>query len=447
MIAFVALLVLVGIPLAVLDVVGRSALQRQVDAIRAAGQPVTWDELNALRPVLADEDNGALLVVSNAVPFEALSKEHKSDPALPLIGRGQLPVLAEPYAPETLAAIETLLADAREQGLLGPLDRLRLPMPGRLSIEYKGWQTTLPSLSAFRTAAKVKALEALTAARAGEIDRSAMESVVILHIAGTLQDEPNLICALVATACDAMAVDVLARVLAVGSCRDATLQQVGKALDQARQSRSVAIAMQGERLASVDLIGSPGAFAVFGGSTPPKALGWLRGWVYLEQAQGLSLLTPLAEPGLSTIQVINAASSYQKQVRSLPRYYILTRTVLPSLSSAVQMHGRRLADLDCAHAGLAVERYRLQHDRWPDSLSALVPEFLEQGPIDPFDEQPLRFIRTSDGVTVYSIGPDGVDDGGDVTADPKTKPQAPDDGFRLIDPDRRGFHLTETEGN
>ncbi|MCH7813001.1 MAG: hypothetical protein IID40_03170 [Planctomycetes bacterium] len=113
----------------------------------------------------------------------------------------------------------------------------------------------------------------------------------------------------------------------------------------------------------------------------------------------------------------------------------------------MQLHGKRLALLDCAHTAVAVERYRLRHDRWPDSLSALVPEFLEQAPIDPFDEQPLRYTRTPDGVTVYSIGPDGVDDGGNVTQDPKNRRILPDVGFRLIDPDRRGFHLTETQSD
>jgi hypothetical protein len=61
---------------------------------------------------------------------------------------------------------------------------------------------------------------------------------------------------------------------------------------------------------------------------------------------------------------------------------------------------------------LALERYRLAHDRWPDSLEKLVPEFLNQVPLDPYDRKPLRYVRLKDGVAIYSMGPDGIDNGG-----------------------------------
>jgi hypothetical protein len=70
------------------------------------------------------------------------------------------------------------------------------------------------------------------------------------------------------------------------------------------------------------------------------------------------------------------------------------------------------ATLRCSRASLAVERYRLANGALPDSLDALVPKFLNAVPTDPFNGQPLRYKRLAAGYVVYSVGEDGVDNGG-----------------------------------
>jgi hypothetical protein len=46
----------------------------------------------------------------------------------------------------------------------------------------------------------------------------------------------------------------------------------------------------------------------------------------------------------------------------------------------------------------------------------LVPEFLPAVPVDPADGQPLRYrAAAAGGFTLYSVGEDGVDDGGNPT--------------------------------
>src|SRR5262249_27742509 len=83
-------------------------------------------------------------------------------------------------------------------------------------------------------------------------------------------------------------------------------------------------------------------------------------------------------------------------------------------SELAQSFHRTRAELRCAAAALAAERYRLAEKRWPDSLDVLVPRYLAAVPADPFDGRPLRCRRLPDGFVVYSIGPDGTDDGGKV---------------------------------
>ncbi len=62
---------------------------------------------------------------------------------------------------------------------------------------------------------------------------------------------------------------------------------------------------------------------------------------------------------------------------------------------------------------LALKRYELKHSQYPTDLSALVPEFVTQPPRDPMDGKPLRYRLNPDGTfLLYSIGENGVDDGG-----------------------------------
>ena len=41
-----------------------------------------------------------------------------------------------------------------------------------------------------------------------------------------------------------------------------------------------------------------------------------------------------------------------------------------------------------------------------------MPSYLKEVPLDPLNGQPLRSRVTEDAYTVYSVGPDGDDDGG-----------------------------------
>ena len=64
----------------------------------------------------------------------------------------------------------------------------------------------------------------------------------------------------------------------------------------------------------------------------------------------------------------------------------------------------------------AIKRFQLAHGKLPETLDALVPEFLKSVPIDPNDGKALRYHPGADGTyLLYSVGEDGVDDGGDAS--------------------------------
>lgn len=65
---------------------------------------------------------------------------------------------------------------------------------------------------------------------------------------------------------------------------------------------------------------------------------------------------------------------------------------------------------------IALRRYHDAHGNYPPELAALAPEYLAAPPRDPVDGKPLRYrLQPAGGFLLYSIGVNGVDDGGDAS--------------------------------
>ncbi len=62
---------------------------------------------------------------------------------------------------------------------------------------------------------------------------------------------------------------------------------------------------------------------------------------------------------------------------------------------------------------LALRAHRVERGSYPATLSSLAPQYLAKVPRDPFGSgEALRFRKSGDSYVVWSIGPDGKDDGG-----------------------------------
>jgi hypothetical protein len=110
---------------------------------------------------------------------------------------------------------------------------------------------------------------------------------------------------------------------------------------------------------------------------------------------------------------------------------------LMSYLSPLKATQQHQAAMDCARVAIAVELFRVERGHWPESLAELPRTLLPDIPLDPFDGRQLRFRRTDYGVVVYSIGPNGIDDGGAIEGKRWLANSTHDLGFRLWDPDRR----------
>lgn len=107
-------------------------------------------------------------------------------------------------------------------------------------------------------------------------------------------------------------------------------------------------------------------------------------------------LDKLLSKSLTTLQ-------YPFCLRAIPNF---KRAVSVALNCETQ---RRLAIM-----AIAIKRYQLRFGKVPATLNALVPDFCNEVLLDPMDWKPLRYRVDADGsFTLYSIGNDGKDGGGD----------------------------------
>ncbi len=88
-------------------------------------------------------------------------------------------------------------------------------------------------------------------------------------------------------------------------------------------------------------------------------------------------------------------------------------SLAPNLTRADEVVLRNETGRRLAIVAIALERYRLRHGQYPETLDALTPEFLGELPPDPADGQPLRYrVRADASPLLYGLGPDGADGGG-----------------------------------
>ena len=103
--------------------------------------------------------------------------------------------------------------------------------------------------------------------------------------------------------------------------------------------------------------------------------------------------------------------------RDLPRYCRSSRFMLPGLERMANYRLSASTRIPCARVALAVEQYRAATGNLPESLEALVPDYLDAVPADPWTfvhaPEMLKYTHGPGGYTVYSVGTDGQDDGGD----------------------------------
>jgi hypothetical protein len=83
-------------------------------------------------------------------------------------------------------------------------------------------------------------------------------------------------------------------------------------------------------------------------------------------------------------------------------------------NTSVTNHMIMQTNMVSAATAAAIEAYHVETGLLPENLEALAPEHMTQLPQDPFDGQSLRYQTNETGYTIYSVGWDGIDNGGEA---------------------------------
>jgi hypothetical protein len=76
------------------------------------------------------------------------------------------------------------------------------------------------------------------------------------------------------------------------------------------------------------------------------------------------------------------------------------------------MQDRVNTDIELTRLAAALAVFRVEHGKYPATLNELVPGFVERLPVDHYNAKDFIYKPTNDGYLLYSIGDNGIDEGG-----------------------------------
>jgi hypothetical protein len=151
---------------------------------------------------------------------------------------------------------------------------------------------------------------------------------------------------------------------------------------------------------------------------------WRFSWSHQEQLRSAKNLQRLLELGRigaknksykAIEDALDKLSSETKEKNIYDQLRYPGPDTLSTLSRTIFKAMQTETDRSLAVCAVALKRYSLHHGKLPATLDALVPEFLPSVPVDFMDGKPVKYrFKSDDTFTLYSVGGDGKDDGGDA---------------------------------
>ncbi|HEV2438016.1 MAG TPA: hypothetical protein VG077_18635 [Verrucomicrobiae bacterium] len=354
----------------------------------------------------------------------------------------EFPVPPQPQTP----AQDVLLALSRYDSTIAEL-RLAARLPdSRFPLSYDMEPPAailLPHLSGLKRSAQVLQLRAIAELQNGQADKALADVRLMLRLSDSIRTEPFLISHLVRMAIVSIALQPVWEGLVAHQWSDAQLAELDSELAKLDFLSDYQTAMRGELILceigdieylrryperTPDLIGEGG-----GGSSSriPGRIMWgtiPNGWFYQNELRCarpiLEYYLPVVDANLHRVRpgdVQRANSAVTTGLKHYNLYNLAERLFLPRLGVAVKRFAFGQESVDLARTAIALERYRLAHGNYPESLDALAPQFMDKIPHDIINGQPLHYRRTADGQFVlYSVGWNETDDGGTVGLDKGT---------------------------
>jgi hypothetical protein len=328
------------------------------------------------------------------------------DSALAAPEKADLAELRKLLAKDRLA-IEALRNAVRQEWML--------PQPADVLSDY-------PYLMWLREGSRRLVAEARVARAEGRPGDAARRGLDSAELGAKVGRGGPLLHNLVGSACTLAGIGQVERCLLSLSAKEA--RQAGHRLDRVLQQQpsEVEVFQEERRAALRSLQETLGGRAPPGGSaTGASSLGsrlpafWPRPWSYAEADRVLKAAVARAE------------LPYRRR-RPLPESKDpVSRVLSSSRTGAAFVLVRRDAIERLVRVELAVHEYRLRHGRCPPALGEVTAGLDARTTLDPFSGGLFVYRCQGDGWLLYSVGPDGKDNGGRPIPAPKLKEHAEGD--------------------
>ncbi len=295
------------------------------------------------------------------------------------------------------------------------------------SVHYdEGMLALLPQLSVLKKFAYAFRLRAQAELEAGRPDAALRDWQTCVAVNDALKGDPLLITLLVRIAMSEMSLQVVWEGVATRRWTEPHLRTIEARLAGINFVADAMDTLRGERafnLLALDQMHRPhsGGFPAGGDSEFPLFKTMPSGWVSQNKLSIARMYEQFVFGAFDTSRrTVNIAliRQYENEVdAALSKtgpYTIMARLLFPAIGkSGLKVASAQMA-VRLARVGCALERFRITEGGHPAELSALVPRFLPELPVD-LDDQPLRYQLQSDGSFVlYSVGVDLRDDGGRI---------------------------------
>ena len=452
-IALCLFLLLIGTTV-LFDQAAKGRVARRIAALRAAGMPTTIEDLQAAMPDIPDDQNMTIPILEQARVLDAIKITEELSSQLPYIGLAPRVPTGRRRPAAQLDAARWYLGEAAP-ALTVIHEALKVER-GCMDIQWKtpAIHILLPELAQIRRVAKTLAIESMVAAEDGNAQLAAEILRDSCRLERSLEGMPALMGALVKMAVNALAYDQIERTINLCGLSDSSLQRLQQVLREQEAPKYYKQALIDERAGFIDTLywlrtEPAGSINTIAGVPSLPFLKYVPVLRSLDEAAGIRLYNDLiiavGAPGAKTIANVK---DVQLRASALPRYYIHTRALTPSFSRSTELWVIAVAQNRALQATIGCERYRLATGQWPETLTALVPDYLAAVPLDPFDGKPMRYAHIDEGIKIWTISENLVDDGGDIgrlTVRPSSY-RSKDKGWVLLNPDLRG-RPSETEDN
>lgn len=287
----------------------------------------------------------------------------------------------------------------------------------------------IPHVAKLKTLGRLFSLRALVHLEASDAEASLKDVATTLRLAESLKSEPILISALVRISILELAMQPVWQGLANRRWDDGQLRTLQTQLNAIDLLAAYSFSIRGERMFALDFCDlvererNLGDMGMIDDSSDSHGLRYRlwnyapRGW-YAYNKAAIARLMGDTLPAIDPVEERFDPASIKAYESGVDRLFrgdarlLLARHIVPAVGKAAQRFALGQTSLDQALIACALERHRLGRGGYPATLAELVPDYLAKVPHDIMDGQPMRY-RLADGkFTLYSIGVNGADDGG-----------------------------------